>query len=170
MTNPEPHLPAPLNGAGRTISQRLTDLEAAVNALGAVLQQRPTQGDVQALRDIQDSDRRAVATQHAELQHSLRTDVQALRDTQDSDRQAAVAQHTELLQAVAASVPPPVIFPDLAGLQRSVASAQDRLGVLEQAPGALPSPTPTDDPDLLARLAALESALGLAPDKEVNRG
>lgn len=155
-----PALPAPIsNAAGRTITQRLTDVEAAVNALIAYLPSRASASDMQALRG-----------------------------TLDADRRAAEARHQDLLKAVAQSAQPPVVFPDLSGLQKEVRAQGESITRLLNAPTVPPvapdtttleeavhaldervldletrPATAPDDAPLEPRVAALEQLLGLTP-------
>lgn len=166
MTQPStpPALPAPLNGAGKTINQRIADIEVAVNGVLSALPGMLTAQVGAALKPVQ-----AAQTE--------------LRATLDADRAAAEKRHAELLKAVAASAQPPIQFPDLSGLQKDVKlhgekiaalegraapAAPDlsgitaRLDALENAPEIeLPEVESVDLAPLEGRVAALEDALGL---------
>lgn len=139
MTQPStPRLPAPLAGAGKTITQRLSDLEAAVNALIA---RAPTFATAQSVAD--------------------------LKAALDADRKAAEARHQELLRAVAASAQPPVQFPDLSGLQKAVDQHGKDIADLKSrpAPELRPLPAEVEWPDLApleGRVQVLEEMLGMA--------
>lgn len=169
MTQPAPQtaptLPAPINSAGKTIAQRLTDAETTLNALLAYL---PTRASAQ--------------------------DVSALRAALDADRTAAEKRHAELLKAVAQSAQPPVQFPDLSGLQKQVAQHGETITVLQNTRvdvPAAPDLTPLeravqgldervleletrpltatvelcDTQPLEGRLAVVEDALGITPEQ-----
>lgn len=114
MTQPAPQtpptLPAPINSAGKTIAQRLTDAETTLNALLAYL---PTRASAQ--------------------------DVSALRIALDADRAAAEKRHAELLKAVAQSAQPPIQFPDLSGLQKQVAQHGEAITVLQNTRVDIPA-------------------------------
>ncbi|TDE86002.1 hypothetical protein [Deinococcus sp. S9] len=140
MTQPStPSLPAPLAGAGKTITQRLSDLEAAVNALIA---RAPTFATAQSVAD--------------------------LKAALDADRKAAETRQQELLKAVQASMQPPIVFPDVAGLQKIIQQHEQEIAELTarlEQPAPEPpdfAPLQTQIQGIMARLQEIEAALGLA--------
>lgn len=115
MSQPStPVLPAPINSAGKSITQRLSDLEAAVNNLITYLPTRASSSDMQALKS-----------------------------TLDADRRAGEARHQELLKAVAQSAQPPLQFPDLSGLQKEVRAHSEAISKLQNAPNPVPTTVDT---------------------------
>ena len=132
MTHSTPSLPAPLAGAGKTITQRLSDLEAAVNALIA---RAPTFATARSVSD--------------------------LKAALDADRKAAEARHQELLRAVAASAQPPAQFPDLSGLQKAVDQHGKDIADLKSRP-VPELPDLPDLAPIEGRVQMLEEMLGIA--------
>lgn len=141
--NTAPTLPAPLNGAGKSINQRLADLEAGFNSLLSVLAGFPQQAA--AIKAVQDG-------------------LKSLADAQQGEKTAAETRHRELLKEVAQSAPLPVQFPDLSGLQKSVRNHEERLGTLEK-PTQAAAPLPSGSGDLEARVTAVEEAVGIERPK-----
>jgi hypothetical protein len=169
MTQPAPQttptLPAPINSAGKTIAQRLTDAETTLNALLAYLPTRASAQDVSALRAALDADRTAAEKRHAELLKAVAQSAQPPIQFPDlSGLQKQVAQHGEaitVLQNTRVDIP---AAPDLTPLERAVQGLDERVLELETRP--LPATVELCETDPLeARLAVVEDALGITPEQ-----
>lgn len=135
-----PTLPAPINGAGKPLLQRLTDIENTLNAT------------LKALPDLI----RAATQESGQASSKAISDLQAAQQQASQD---AEARQAELLRAVQKIVPPPVEWPDLAGMQKAVQELQETAEQYAQQIKELAEKSASDTVDLAPieqRLKAVE--------------